>query len=397
VSGDQKFGTRVDLTPSFIKSLKPRARAYEVADRRVIGLRIVVYRTGNRSFAIRYPFHGRSRNHTIGPYPRLKIADARKIAAKKLRDVHSGLDPAKEKADQLKASKSGTVAQAFAAFDAGHLVKRRSARETRRIFNKYVLPKWRARPLIAITKSDVIDVLKAISAPAMSNRTYSALSKFFRWCSAHDLIQTAPTLGVSKLHSENKGRDRILNDREIRWYWRACDQLRTPYGPLLKLCLAVGCRKGEAANIRWDDVDWDTNIWTIAQTKTDAARQVYLTPMTTRLLRSFNMDHDYIFGPKPPSGWSKAKKELDSLMAKAAIEDFESPPPAFIIHDTRRTARSILARLGVPPEVAKRAVGHNIAGMDKIYDRHTYADELKAAFEKLEAFIAELVGTQALP
>ena len=45
----------------------------------------------------------------------------------------------------------------------------------------------------------------------------------------------------------------------------------------------------------------------------------------------------------------------------------------WMIHDLRRTARSLMSRAGVSSEHAERVMGHAIGGVEGIYDRHTIA------------------------
>jgi hypothetical protein len=68
--------------------------------------------------------------------------------------------------------------------------------------------------------------------------------------------------------------------------------------------------------------------------------------------------------------------------------------PDWIIHDLRRTATTIMARLNVPPHVADRVLNHSsgtIRGVAATYNRFTYLDERKAALEALGRFVAALV------
>ena len=46
--------------------------------------------------------------------------------------------------------------------------------------------------------------------------------------------------------------------------------------------------------------------------------------------------------------------------------------PAWVLHDLRRTARSLMARASVRPDIAERVLGHAIPGVRGIYDRHSY-------------------------
>jgi integrase len=62
------------------------------------------------------------------------------------------------------------------------------------------------------------------------------------------------------------------------------------------------------------------------------------------------------------------------------------------IHDLRRTARSLLSRAGVNPDVAERCLGHRMGGIRGVYDRHRYLDEMRAAFEALAGQIDAVRG-----
>jgi len=397
MAGNQKFATRVELKTSDVKGLPTRNQIYEVPDNKVIGLRVIVYPSGQRSFGIRYVFNGRNRKHVLGPFPRLKLTDARRLAANKLRDVHAGVDPGRLKADAIKAAKSGTVAMAFAEFDVDHLAKKKSAREQRRIFKRYVLPRIGQRPLVLVGKSDVIDILKGIQAPAMSNRTYSALSKFFKWASAYDLIPVPPTIGVAKLHAEAKPRDRTLSDQEIRWYWQAASELGV-FGALYKTLLVSGMRLGEAAALKWDDIDWQQRLISFEgrRMKNGNAHKIYLSKLLESIIDPIKPAGDYVFGgDRPPSGFSKAKKRLDAEMTRIAKEEFEQPAKPFVIHDARRTFRTGLGRLGVSPEIAERCIAHSsgpsFEGVKGIYNRWGYPTEMERAFKGWADHLAKIV------
>jgi integrase len=68
------------------------------------------------------------------------------------------------------------------------------------------------------------------------------------------------------------------------------------------------------------------------------------------------------------------------------------PMAQWSLHDLRRSFRSGLGRLGVPPHIAERLVGHAVGGaVEKIYDRYTYAGEMRDALLKWEAHIAAIV------
>lgn len=61
--------------------------------------------------------------------------------------------------------------------------------------------------------------------------------------------------------------------------------------------------------------------------------------------------------------------------------------PHWTIHDLRRTARSLMSRIGVQTEIAERVLGHKQAGIIGVYDRHKYEPEMGNALATLAARI----------
>jgi integrase len=59
--------------------------------------------------------------------------------------------------------------------------------------------------------------------------------------------------------------------------------------------------------------------------------------------------------------------------------------PRWTIHDLHRTARTLMTRAGVEPDHAERALGHVIGGVRGVYDRASYRDEKRRAFEAVAA------------
>ena len=67
----------------------------------------------------------------------------------------------------------------------------------------------------------------------------------------------------------------------------------------------------------------------------------------------------------------------------------------WVIHDLRRTARSLMARAGVRSEIAERVMGHVLPGVEGIYDRREYREEKADALKKLAGLIAMILDPPA--
>ena len=147
-----------------------------------------------------------------------------------------------------------------------------------------------------------------------------------------------------------------------------------------------------------DEVNLDTGIITIPGARTKTGRELVLTlpPAALAILKSVPQREGYpfVFGAKLNKGfsaWSSAKLQLDHRVAKATGQ----PLPHWTLHDLRRTMRTELGRLGVPPHVAELCIGHVRKGIEGTYDRHTYADEMAAALQRWADFVTSLVGERS--
>jgi integrase len=65
------------------------------------------------------------------------------------------------------------------------------------------------------------------------------------------------------------------------------------------------------------------------------------------------------------------------------------------MHDLRRTARSLMSRAGVRPDIAERVLGHAIGGVHGIYDRHSYREEKADALRCLSGLLASIANPPA--
>jgi integrase len=146
------------------------------------------------------------------------------------------------------------------------------------------------------------------------------------------------------------------------------------------LLLLTGQRLREVAEMQWSEIQLDKALWTIPadRMKGDAAHEVPLSSMAVEILKSLpRWPGPYIFsttgGERPISGFSKMKLRIDSALAEAI--------PAWRFHDLRRTMRTGLGGLPVPSNVAEMTIAHAQPSLHQIYDRHSYRDEKRRAFE----------------
>jgi hypothetical protein len=61
--------------------------------------------------------------------------------------------------------------------------------------------------------------------------------------------------------------------------------------------------------------------------------------------------------------------------------------------DNFRTGpKTLMVRAGVRPDISERVLGHVIAGVEGVYDRHSCLDEKRDALEKLAAMVERILN-----
>jgi integrase len=193
--------------------------------------------------------------------------------------------------------------------------------------------------------------------------------------------------GMGRDNPDARKRARILNDDEIRALWAAADT-SGQFGAFVKLALLTAQRRGKIATMRWEDVavDGTWDIPTEAREK-GAGGTLVLPEVAIEVIRSQPriVSNPYVFAGRGDghfNGYTTRKRSIDK---KARIEPW-------VIHDLRRTSRSLMARAGVRSEIAERIMGHVLPGVEGVYDRHPYHDEKAAALAKLAGLIERILA-----
>jgi integrase len=329
---------------------------------------------------------------------------ARKLAKRRTGEVAEDRDPAAERQSaREKTAKAGdnTVDALLDAFVERHVRRNlRSAKEVERIFNRYVRPRIGTKSIYEVRRRDIVDLLDAIedgSGPVMADRTLAHVRKAFNWQATRDDAFNPPIVrGMARTKPADRARKRVLTDEEITDLWAALGSacLPTPFPPLVKVLLLTGQRREEVAQMVWEELEGEA--WDIPKARRKKGDE-HTVPLTREVLDLLGprKKKGFVFtttgGKRPFSGFSKAKHALDKQIAKVRRETKRVQMPPWVLHDLRRTSRSLLSRAGVPADIGERVVGHAIGGVRGVYDRHTFFEEKKAALERLAGLIAQVL------
>ena len=379
------------LTDLSVRHLKPGDARREVRDAGQRGLYCIVQPSGVKTFAVRYRYGGRPRKLTL--QAGMSLAAARKEAAAVMYAVHEGKDPAADKARaKARAATADTLEAIVAEFFRRESPRLRSARKWQRDLERAVLPVLGRRPIADIGRRDIVRLLDKIedeSGASAADIALSIVRRVMNWhASRSDDFRSPIVRGMTRCRPSDHARSRILNDDELRAVWRAAESMQGPFGHYVRFLFLTAARRNEAAHMRWSEVvgtDW-TLPATRNKTKVALARPLSAAALAVLSKVPGIVDSDFVFTAdgRRLGGMARRKKEIDEASGVAG----------WTLHDLRRTARSLMSRAGVPSEHAERCLGHTIGGVEGVYDRHGYHDEMRLAYEKLATLIAGIVDPQ---
>ena len=366
------------LNDKKIATIKPTSKRQEFWDISLRGFGMRVTKTGEKTFFLMCRDKRKQKRLSLGRYPITTLAEARDAARDKLRLISQGLPLAVEKHSVI------TVEVAFKNFI--ELYSKKKNKDWHKVearLNGTLIKEYGATDIREIKKEHIhvlLDKIVARDAPIQANRVHAGVSRFFRWCAERGYIESSPVLYITKPSKENP-RDRVLSDDEIALVWGEADKMGYPFGPLLKILILTGQRKGEVSGMRWSEINVKDKVWVIPKekSKNGYSHAVPLSPQVLKILETVPrfLHSDLVFtttGKTPVSGFGRVKSRLDEA---SAVNNW-------IIHDLRRTAASGMARLKVSPHVVEKILNHvsgTFSSVTGVYNRYGYDVEKREALQ----------------
>jgi integrase len=381
------------LTAITVDKLKAKLARYEVPDGGQRGLLVAVFPSGKKSFVVRYRHGGIKRKLTLGG---VSLAAARKAAAAALYEVHEGRDPAeaaKQKKQKNAAAATNTVRAICEEYLEREGKKLRTVAERKREFKRLIYPEIGTVPIGALKRIQIARLLDKIqddSGDRTADLALAYLRKVFNWYATRDNEFSSPIVrGMGRYNAKERARSRTLTDAEIRKLWAATKpdgNAPDPFHALVRFLLLTGARRDEAREMPFSEIngsDWElpaarnkVKVDLIRPLSKAAEAVIAGQPRIDNGALVFTYNGHYPLQP------SKPKRALD---AAAGVT-------GWVIHDLRRTARTLLSRAGINADQLERCLGHVIGGVRKIYDRYEYHNEKLRAFEALAAQIERIVN-----
>lgn len=381
---------KMRLTDSAIRKMKPPPDGKQVmifdeagkGDAKG-GLMLRLSQGGSKTFSVLYyKGKGKPAYFPIGRFPAVSLKQAREQTRLFLADPASALAAAEKKAA------TGTFEAVSKDFIKRYVQKNnlRSHKEIERQFRVYCYPQWKDTPFIDIKRGDVTRLLDKVedeNGAVMADRLLASIRKLMNWYATRDEDYVSPIIkGMARTKPKERERKRRLSDEEIRNVWAACAGMGV-FGSMLQLALLTAQRIGKIKTMQHEDVK--DGIWTIpaeAREKSTGS-QLKLPQAALDIIERQPriLDNPYVF----PAAFGEGHFNSFSQRFAELLEKLPEDMPQWRIHDLRRTARQLMSRAGIRPDVAELVLGHSIKGIQGTYDnREAYQAMIDEALAALE-------------
>lgn len=363
-----------------IRNLKPRAKSYKVSD--FEGLFVLVKTNGSRLWQFKYRLDGKERLLSIGVYPDVSLAQARKAKEEARAKVAAGVDPSEAKQEK-KRQKREANGNTFENVGASFLAKQRMEGKSAATLSKteYHLKlanrDFGRKPITEITAPMILKTLRKVEAKGnyeTAHRLRARIGSVFRYAVASGLAEADPTYALrdalirpTRVHraaiTDPKALGRLLNEID-GFDGQATTRIA------LKLLAILAQRPGEIRHAKWEEFDFDVNVWSIPAAKMKMRRDHHV-PLPAQaialfdVLRRMNGNGKYLF----PSlrTWTRPMSE-NTL--NAALRRMGYSGDEMTAHGFRASFSTLANESGLwNPDAIERALAH----IEKNEVRRAYA------------------------
>ncbi len=337
---------------------------------------------GSKLWQFKYRLYGKDRLLSIGVYPEVSLAQARKAKDEARALVAEGRDPSEAKQEEKRIQKAAK-GETFEKLGQAFLAKQRKEGKSKATLDKteYHLKlanrDFGKKPISEITAPMILKTLRKVEAKGnyeTAHRLRARIGSVFRYAVASGIAETDPTYALrdALIRPTRVHRAAITDPKALGQLMREIDvfdgQATTRIG--LQLLALLAQRPGEVRNAKWEEFDFTSAIWSLPAAKMKMRRDhlVPLPPQALELLeelKEITGEGAYLF----PSlrSWHRPMSE-NTL--NAALRRMGYSGDEMTAHGFRASFSTLANESGLwNPDAIERALAH----VEKNEVRRAYA------------------------
>nr|ELR5252502.1 integrase arm-type DNA-binding domain-containing protein [Providencia rettgeri] len=258
------------LTDAKVRAAKPLDKSYKLTDGD--GMHLMVHTNGSKYWRLQYRFGGKQKMLALGIYPEISLAEARekRDAARKL--IANGFDPSEKRKEVKEEQQKEFNTFEKVARDWHATNKKWSEGHSHRVLKSLEDNIFAAIGKRNIAELKTRDLLEPIKAVEMSGRLEVAarlqqrVTAIMRYAVQSGLIDYNPAQDMAGAVATGKRVHRAaLELKRLPEFLQRIDAYKgRPLTKLaVKLTLLVFIRSSELRFARWDEIDFESAMWTI--------------------------------------------------------------------------------------------------------------------------------------
>jgi integrase len=356
-----------------------------------------------KAFILDRKLNGRTVRVTIGRYPIWSADAARKQAQELVVELDKGNDPRKkakkEKADGV------TLGDAYLLFKKTRTLSPRTLYDYDRYMKGEAKPGkpeffklWLNMPIVQITDDTVIakyDKLRnsgrGTAQASSAMRTLRSVLTFAIEKYKLGIVNPVSALTRGKKWAKVNKRRGLLRLEEIRPFVTALRQVpNRVLAAYLEFILFTGCRRSEAAKLKWQDVS--ARDLTFTNTKNGEDRTIPISSRVQEILETMwkIKKGEYVFASEDKQGKPTHVTEPRKALARANV----GAGTKVTVHDLRRTFTTILEGLDCPMTPLKALLGHSVRDVTTNHYIVIDVERLRPWSDKYDAHLQHLINTE---
>ncbi|MBU0823899.1 MAG: tyrosine-type recombinase/integrase [Alphaproteobacteria bacterium] len=369
-----------------LRALKPRSKAYKVPD--ADGLYLEVRTSGAKLWRFRFCHLGKESRISLGSYPEIGLASARRKRDEARQQLAEGLDPAAERRRE-KLTAAFKAANNFGDVAKEYIEKMVAdgRAETTTVKANWLLAQLKpiaAMPVADIKPIEVLAALKKLEARGKretARRCRSFASRVFRYAVATGRGEVDPTsvLRGALVTPKVTHHAAILDPAGVGELLRSIDAYSGNAITRIACQIAphVMMRPGELRQALWTEIDMTAAIWTVPPERMKM-RRPHAVPLSRQVLAYL----EDLLGLTGPEGFvfpafHTSKRPMSENTINQAFRRMGYATGEVTAHGLRTTASSLLNESGKwSPDAIERSLAHaDPNAVRGIYNRGRYWDE----------------------
>ena len=213
-----------------------------------------------------------------------------------------------------------------------------------------------------------LDSVKPSSVNVELKHLKSAFETAVRW----EMLESNPFRKVKLLKVKGNNFPKFFTKEEVAVMLSCIPE--GAFKALILFYLYTGCRRNEALDLKWGDVDLEEKTVTFLMTKSGLSRVVPFNGELYPVLQGLPRDGERVFPFKPDYVTHQFKK----IVLASGIENATN----LHVHSLRHTYASHLVMAGVDIKTVSELLGHSSVKVTEMY-AHLMPNHLKASVERL--------------